>query len=190
MGSIPIDLLAIDEGAYWITETENLLLHLDSIMFPTEQHAVYSDAKISGHITYQGEHEAYFFNSTEYFEALKASFLKTNITPEISYYEAQRHAVVLSAYADRLRAWDLYRVPIRSLPKALCDDRIPWEVRRSLQRNEKVKEYSHLSRGRLRTLTSGRVAAESVDLIIIAMLANHTYRNGIPIELLRPFVLT
>lgn len=190
MGTTSIDVLAVDEGARWITETENLLLRLDSIMFPTEQHAVYSDADITGHITYQGEHEAYFFNSTGYFNALKASFLKTNITPHMSYYEAQRHAVVLSAYAVRLRAWDLYRVPIRSLPGALCDDRIPWEVRRSLQRNEKVREYAYLSRGRLRTITSGRVAAESVDLIIISMLANHAYRNAIPIEWLRPFVLT
>ncbi len=185
-----IDVLAVNEGSHWIHHTENLLLHLDALMFPSEQHAVYTHADITGHITYQSEHEAYFFNSAKYFEALKMTFLRENISPDMSFYEAQRRAVVLAAYAVRLRAWELYRVPMRSLSVAICDERIPWEVRRSLRQNEKVGTYDRLSRGRLRTMTSGRIAAENLDLVIVSSLANHAYRNGIPMDWLRPFILT
>lgn len=185
-----IDILASQEGAQWIDHTENLLLNFDATMFPEEKHLIYTTSDIDGDITYQDEHEAYLFNSVQYFEGLKNRLVQYNIPVQESFYEVQRTAVALSAYATRLRAWELFAVPLRTLPDVCRDERIPWDARRMLRSSQEVQRFAEKTLGARRNLPSGIAASRSIDLTIVATLANYAYRNGLPTEWLRPFILT
>lgn len=185
-----IDVLATTERYRWIDHTEDMLLRYDSIMFPDEQHLLYSDAKITNHITYQDEREAYLFNSEGYFNVLKDGLAKEKVTPDMAFYEVERRAVILSAYAVRLRAWEIYDPPLRSLHELMRDDRVPWKWRKLIFEDSKLRALELRSRGALRKTRDGLNSAQSVDLSIVATLANQAYRSGQPTVWLRPFVLT
>jgi len=184
-----IDQLASQEGEHWLEHTENLILRFDAVMFPDEQHKIFTTSDIQGEITYQDEHETYLFNGTQYFEKLKKQLERANLPPEASYYEVQRTAVILSACAVRLRAWELFSVPLRTIPETLGDNRIPWEIRRTLNNRKEIRALMDMSRGSLQHLPSGVKALQNIDLAVVASLSRHMYSHGLPIEWLRPFIL-
>ena len=185
-----IETLAKTEGAHWIDHTEDMLLRFDEVMFPDKQHLLYSDTNITNHITYQDEHEAYLFNSKGYFDVLKVGLIKDEVRPEMAFYEVQRRAVILSAYAVRLRAWEIFRMPLRSLQELVRDERVPWAWRKLICQHPTLKGYDHKCRGALLRTSEGRCAAQNIDLSIVSTLANQAYRASYPTEWLRPFVLT
>lgn len=174
----------------WADYTENVILQYDAMMFPEEIHHIFSKADIRGHITYQDEHEMYLFNSDVYIRDIEQMMHKHGTPLNHEFDEVKRLAAILSVFAARLRAWELFHPPRRGLTETLRDDRIPWKARRILHKNPQLQERDRRAKGGLRSLSTGRLFSDDVDLIILSTLASYGHRNQMSPEWLRPFILT
>jgi hypothetical protein len=185
---------AAREHEEWLGRTEELLLRYDALMFPGNTIKVVRFAGIKdmrGAIRYYNEedHEAYFFNPVVHLESIENT-LKQNETPsEKTLLEVDRMGAILSASAVRLRACKIYAPPLRSFTEVVHDDRIPWPVKVALNQNPTIKRYAKGAKGELNSLYDGIPFAVSFDLAVVGKLASHAFRNDLPIEWLRPFIL-
>jgi hypothetical protein len=59
-----------------------------------------------------------------------------------------------------------------------------------LHKHPKLEADERRAKGGLRSLSTGRRFADDLDLSIVSTLASYGYRNNMPPEWLRPFILT